>query len=393
MLKTISVLFVSFLSFTTLAFAEDERFSFGGDEYAAGNQSTIATPVARDAFAAGFNIHISAPVGGDAHAAGFSVAIDGDVDGDIYAMGNSIVISGRVGQDVTATGTNVSITGTKGVAGNIRLAGANIVISAPITGSATLAGASATIGATINGDVFFGGDKINFTDRAVILGNVTIRSSSDITVPESVASADRVTIEKIENSEIVMGARDIAQRSVQGFWPVWIPVFAGLAIFMLAGVLWLALFPKRSLIAYRVAMAKPWKSLLFGIFGIAAFTGLIPVVAITIIGIPLVPIAIVALVIAGLIGYIAGTWFLATKVLAAFGIDSDTLINRVIALIVGLVAGWLLMIVPFLGWLIQLAFVFLGFGAITLAALARWTDSDFHAAVAEEVNAQLVAAN
>lgn len=393
MLRIISFLIVSFLSFTTLAFAEDERFSFGGDEYVAGNQSTIATPVARDAFAAGFNVHISAPVGGDAHATGFSVTIDGDVDGDIYAMGNSVTISGHVGQDVTATGTNVSITGTKGVAGNIRLAGANIVISAPITGSATLAGASATIGATINGDVFFGGDKISFTDRAIILGNVTIRSSSDVTVPESVASADRVTIEKIEPNEIAMSASDIAQQSIRGFWPVWMPVLAGLAIFMLAGILWLALFPRRSLIAYRVAMAKPWKSLLFGVFSLATFMGLVPVVAMTVIGIPLVPVVIVALVIAGLIGYIAGTWFLATKVLAAFGIDSNTLINRVIALIVGLVAGWLLAIVPFLGWLIQLAFVFLGLGAITLAALARWTDSNFHAAIAEEVDTQIVAAN
>lgn len=380
---------VVFLSLTSLAFAQDDRFSFGGDEHAAGNQAAIATLVDRDAFAAGFNVQITDPVAGDAHAAGYSVVIRGDVTGNIYAMGNSVAISGRVGQDVSATGTNILIAGTKGIAGNARLAGGNVVISAPISGTVTLVAGSAILDAPVAGDFYFGGDNIKFSDQALILGNVTIESSSDVIVPESVASADRVTIEKIEPYEIAVSASDIAQQSIKGFWPIWVPIIAALVIFLIASVIWLALFPKRSLIAYRVAMAKPWKSLLLGMFGLATFMGLVPVVAMTVIGIPLIPVVVIALILAGLIGYIAGTWFLATKVLAAFGFGSESVSKRVIAMIVGLLIAWALSIIPFIGWLIQLVLVFLGLGAVVLAALARWTDASFHTKITKEVTASM----
>jgi len=386
-MQRISAFFtLTILLLSTPVISEESRQSFGGDEFLAGDKPSISTPVAGDVFAAGFATSISAPVAGDAHAVGFSVTIDGDVEGDIYAAGNSITLSGKTGQDISSAGASVSISG-EGVGGNVRAAGAEITLSAPVAGSVNLAGASATIDSAIEGDFAFNGAMITFGSAAKINGTVLIRASSDVTVPAHVASADRVTIEKIQADEFARSASDITKYSVQGFWVLWIPFFASLIILPIVGVVWLALFQKRSVVAYKVAIAKPWKSLAFGVWGNAAFIGLIPTIAITLIGIPLIPVMVIILVVAIMIGYVAGVWFLAARIFEAFGFKGDSLGKRVLTLLAGLVVAWVLGFVPLLGWLIQMVFVFFGLGGIIFAALGRTIDKDFHNKMAEGLSA------
>lgn len=367
------------------AWAQNERASFGGDEFAAGNQATLSSPIGRDAFAAGFNVLISGPVAGDAHAAGYSVTIGGDVEGDAYAAGNTVIFSGKIGQDLSAAAASISITGDGGVGGNVRAAGANVLMAKPVAGSVAIGAASATIDGKIDGDLFFSGETISFTNKAIVLGSVTIRATSDVSVPASVATSDRVSVEKIESAQVIMEAGEIAQHSVKGFWPIWLPILISLAVLLVAGIVWLALFTKTSLFAYKLAMAKPWKSFALGILSMAAFFGLTPVIAMTVLGIPLVPITLIALVIAGVLGFIAGAWIAATRIMSAFGYGSETLGKRVVALFVGVIFGWALGLIPLLGWLIHLALAFIGLGAISFAALGPRFDQAFLSKLSTEV--------
>lgn len=371
----------AFAASCTFALAEDnERFSFAGDEMAGGDELAFTTEIAGDIFAAGNNISITAPTGGDVHAAGFSIQVRDDVSGNVYAMGNSISISGQVGADVSVMGNTITLEGSDGIKGNVRAAGNSITIATPIGGSLLLGGNNITIDAPIDGDVRFSGNTLDFGGRAVINGTLHITSSSDIEVPQSVISADRITYERVEPGE---ETRNPVERMTRG--PGWVPFLFGLIGLLVLGTIWLALFPKRSEIAYRTLTAKPFKSLLFGVLGLATIIGLIPVLAITLIGIPLIPIAIAALILTCLIGYIAGVFFLAARIAEAFGFVPDTMGRKVLLLAVGLIIGALIWMVPFIGWLLQLIVFFGGWGGITLAALGRWINSSFHQAITDEV--------
>lgn len=374
----IFLMIAAFVATSTMALAEDnERFSFAGDEMAGGNDLAFTTQIAGDIFAAGNNISITAPTGGDIHATGFSIQIRGDVAGNVYAMGPSIAISGRVGADVLLGGNTITLEGNSGIAGNVRAAGNSITIATPVGGSLLIGGNEVTIDAPISGDVRFSGNTLEFGGRAIINGTLHITSSSDIEVPQSVISADRITYERVEPYEETANPVDrFTQR------PFWVPALFCFIGLLLLGTIWLALFPKRSEIAYRTLTAKPFKSLLYGVLGLATLIGLIPALAITLIGIPLIPIVIAALMLAGLIGYIAGVFFLAARIAEAFGFVPDTMGRKAFLLAIGLVIGALIWMIPFISWLLQLIIFFAGWA---LAALGRWIDTSFHTAIVDQV--------
>jgi hypothetical protein len=350
------------------AFAQDrDSFSTGGDIFVGGNQMSVTTPVSNDIFAIGNRLNVNQTVGGDVHAAGFSISLPQPVTGDVYAIGNDVTISGSVGADVTAFASSIILTGSTSIGGNARLVGANVTIEKPINGATIVAAGNTHLDASINGDFSFSGGGLTFGSNAKILGNVTIYSDNDIEVPASVASSSRVRYERYERPHEL----DIGDR--HNWWAFgWIAgAFFFIALLVL-GFVWLALFPRRSAIAYETAMARPGKSILTGIGTLAAFIGIIPLLAITLIGFLLVPFAVVFLVLAGLIGYIAGSWYLAQRVLALFGYEEPTSTSRNLAIVLGIIGAAILGFVPFIGWLIQLGLVVFGLGGITLAAFGRW---------------------
>ena len=366
---------------------ETERLSFGGDQFVAGQESAPTGTVANDVFAAGMNVTIANPVNGDAHAGGLNVTISAPVDGNIYAAGNTVSLTGPVGRDITVFGGTVNLTGSEEISGNLRTAAGTVILERPVNGSAMLAGASLRIDAPIAGDLLLSGESVTFGDNARVEGNVEIRATEEIPVPASVAPASRVTFTKIEKSAIVGDAGNMAGQVINAERNAWMgAVFGALAV-IVCGAILLALFPRRTEIGYLTAMAKPWKSLLFGVLSASAYVGLIVVLLASLIGIPLIPVALVLLVLAALTGYVAGTYFVADRVLARFGYETDTLWKRIGALVIGLIAVWILGIIPFLGWLLQFALGLFGLGALSFSAVGRRIDSAFHRELAASVDA------
>lgn len=363
---------------------KEERFNYGGDVYAGAERPEVAGNIANDVFATGYKPTITGTVNGDVHTAGFEVIVDATVAGNTYAFGNMVRINGVTGKDVTSSGSSVRIDGEVG--GNVRAAGADVTINAPVLGSVLIGAASFDLNANVKGDVNFSGDAINFGEGAKVDGQLIIRSTrDDVKVPTSVASADRVTIEKISQPDMVMSAGDVAKQTTQGLIIAWVSAMLLLLILPIIGIIWLALFPKRSQIAYEVAIAKPFKSLFFGILGVAMFIGLIPVLGVTLVGIPLIPVAIVVLIVSVLLGYIAGAWFLAARVLEAFGFEGDTLAKRAIAMVAGIILAFILGLIPFIGWLFGLILGFVGLGGILFAYIGRTINKQFHQDIAEEI--------
>lgn len=353
------------------AVAQDGVFHLGGDVYASGNQATVLEQVENDVFAAGFNASVEGPVKGDVHLAGFSVSVAGPVEGNVYAAGNAVAISGPVGEDVNAAGSNITLSGAAPIKGNARLVGANIDISKPIDGSLTSASSTALLNAVVGGDYFYTGESLSFGADARVNGQIHITSSSDISVPASVAPADRVTIKKVAPEEI---ERLTDQQPFSApFWPG--SNIAQLAltalILTIVGGLWLLFAPRRSEHAYASARAHPFRSLLYGVIGLAALFGLIFVSAISIIGLPLVPLVILILVVMLMLGYAAGGWYLGRQALTSLSFMPQGRGGQVLAMALGIAVLLVLGIIPFAGWIIQVFAIMFGLGGMARAALDR----------------------
>ncbi|HUV33203.1 MAG TPA: hypothetical protein VMW31_06495, partial [Devosiaceae bacterium] len=364
-----TVLALIAISFSAAAAAQDgatEYFSFGGDEYAAGQTATVAQASANDAFAAGFDVRIAAPVGGDAHAAGFNVTIDSPVTGNVYAGGFSVTIGAPVGEDVTAAGNSVTVLTSAAITGNARLAGQTVTLTGPVEGSVLIAGETATLGSVVSGDMQFTGVTLNFAAGARVDGTLTIRAPREITVPASVATADRVVYRQLEYADRVSGPAQVALETVQQMspWVVIVPVLIWNLVLLVIGLVCFALFARRSAAIYEHSLAKPWYTGWVGLIGLAVLFGGFVALGMTLIGIPLIPLWLLAFVLMATLAQVAGAFILGGRILAAFPMTQAPIVMQMIGLLIGLVVLWVLGLVPFLGYLVWLGTGLVGLGGI-----------------------------
>lgn len=355
--------------------ADDAALTFGGDQFIAGQVTSISAPVQHDAFAVGNDVTLSAPVSGDAHLAGYDVDINADVSGDIYAAGFSVNVTGGVGGDLTAAGNTVTVRSATAVTGNARLAGATVVLGAPVGGFALVTAQSLTLDEPVSGDFSFYGENLTFGPGARVEGMLEIRAPKEIAVPASVAAADRVNFELLDSPDYVSEAGKTAGNVVGRFWPVFWTVAAWWLLLFLVGAALIALLP-RAVSALQVASEKrPFRNLGLGILAFAAVLGLVPVVAMTLIGILLLPFVLIFAVIACSLAYLAGAFLVGLRITSAF-VAVDTNLKRLGVLAIALIAAALVGMIPLVGWLITLAIVIFGFGTATIVTMVRWSARD-----------------
>jgi len=364
-----------FLSFSAPALADEARLAFGGDQYVAGQTASVTEAATHDVFAAGYDVSLKAPVTGDAHLAGFNVTSDAAVSGDIYAGGSTINLQGSIGGDLTAFGSSIAVRSAAPVAGNVRLAGATVTLSAPIGGSALITAQTLNLDSTIAGDLNFFGDSITFGPGAKVTGKVTIQAPKAITVPESVATADRVTFTPLVAPDYASEAGKTAEHVVRSVWPaVWA---TGLWWLLLAvvGLVFITL-GARFVAALEVAAARrPFRRLGLGLLVFAAVLGLVPVFALTIIGIVLLPFVFIFVFIACALAYLAGTYLVGARIGGAL-LPLDSNLKRLGVLVVSIIVAGLLGMVPVIGWLVTLLLLVFGFGAFGVVTMARWSAAD-----------------
>lgn len=360
--------------------ADEARFALGGDQYVAGQSAAIGEDVSHDAFAVGFDASVSAPVAKDAHLAGFNVSVSSNVTGDIYAAGFAVNITGSTGGDVTAAGNSVALRNATGIAGNARLAGATVTIAAPVAGAALVSAQTLTLDASIAGDLSFFGEKISFGPGARVAGKLDIRAPGPIDVPASVAAPERVSYQKLEPPDYVSEAGRTAEGIAKGFWPVLWAALTWWLLLLLAGVGFIALAPRLVERLDMLSRQRPLRRLGLGLLSLATVLGLVPMAVVTLIGVFLVPFVLIFVVVWLSLGYVAGAYLVATRLLSAFAqIDSNA--KRVGVLALGLVVAPLLGMVPVLGWLITLLFLVFGLGVVSAAILGNGTSGAEPAAI------------
>jgi cytoskeletal protein CcmA (bactofilin family) len=347
----------------------------GGDAFEADADATISGTQARDAFVAGFSASLDGTIAGDGHAAGFDVNIDGSIGGDLYVAGASVGIGARVGEDLTASGFSVRLLEGGRVEGNARLMAGSVRVEGPIAGSLMATGGSVTLDAPVSGDVNLSGGSLTFGDDARIGGTLVYAAPEEIDIPESVISADRVRFVELSRFDGFEQMRDAMEDPQQLLWPSLVAVIGGfvitLAFLLVVAAVFLAFLPRRVEEGHQVALAKPGLVLLSGFLAMALLFGLVPVSAMTLIGAPFVPIVFLLIVASWVAAYLLGTYTLSLRLGGAFGAEGHTNAAKLALLAVGLVVLAILNFVPFLGWMINLAVVLLGAGAIALMIVGR----------------------
>jgi hypothetical protein len=348
------------------ALAEDATGDIGGDHYSAGQSATASAPVKGDAFLAGYDTAITAPITGNAHAAGFNVGIRAAVDGDLYGAGYAVTVDAPIRGSATLFGNSITLGATGQIGRNARLYGASVHVDGPILGSALIGAETLTLNGPVTGDLVFTGRTISFGANARVSGRLTLETASAVAVPESVASADRVSAtllppEARSGEHPATSPPQAAPLGLAHALPWWVATWV-------IGAITLALMPKLRPALEAQAAHGAWRKLGWGLAGFAATIGAIPLLAITIVGLLLLPFALVLAALLLIIAHALGAYLIAFRLLTGWRAP-DNLVRRLAVLALGVLTVGVVGLLPVIGWIVGLVVTAYGLGALIIARL------------------------
>lgn len=399
------------------ALADDsDHIVFGGDIYASGTTVTLKQDSPRSAFVSGFSANIDAPVERDAHIAGAHIDVSAPIGGNLYAAGFWLVIDDMIGGDVTAAGYSVSLDDGASVGGNARITARNITIDAPVSGSLLATAQTIDIDTEISGDVMLVAGKINFGANARIDGSLVYVSPTAIAIPESVIPADRVIHRQVvsdgfatlvrlgiagaalhdmvENGDLGDTVRNAAISSAEtaatkavingvtgsdksgksSFVAMAVSALVTIVILLAITAALVSLAPKRTEQVRTRLTERPWASLVYGLLALSLVIGTVPVAIMTLVGIVLVPFLLVAIVIIWVLAYLMAVYTLSWWAVTAIRPFSPTLVNRMLAMFIGLVIVAVAHLYLLLGWIVGLLLVLFGLGGMSATCARIWMD-------------------
>lgn len=322
-----------------------------GDLYVAGGNSSIAGTVTGDLVAAGGNILVSGNVREDLTVAGGEVDVSGEVADDVRAAGGTVVISGKVGGDVVAAGGSVRILQGAEIKGEVYAAGSELVLAGVVGKSLFASGNQVAIGGTVEGDTRAYAGRLRTLPGATLRGNLTYTAPRKISMGPDARVLGKTSFEP--------SARDTEPGA--GFFASGYLAF--LAMALLAGILFVAIFRNLSTALVRDSLQHPGADLGRGFLTMLALPVTVVLLWVTVVGLPLGFLALFAGLALLLLAYIyagvvLGSWiWKRARHLPAYEAN-------VKAAAIGIVTLSVVGLIPFVGWLAVLLLVMLTFGSL-----------------------------
>jgi cytoskeletal protein CcmA (bactofilin family) len=321
------------------------------DLYAAGATITVDGTVNGSVIAAGGTITISGTISRDLIVAGGTINVTGRVGGSIRAAGGNLTLNGPVEQDIVLAGGMVDI-GSKGSIGrDLVMASGTATVSAPIGRNVTMGSGTLTLRNHVGGNVRGRVDHLKL-DGAQVAGNLDYTSANQVEQVNGARVAGTITRHQPP-----------ANMASNGFVD-WLRALIGIAAL---GLIFLFLLPRLSGRSIDTLRAQPWLSLGIG----AAILIATPIAALIVfliglliggwwIGLLLIPIWILACA----VGYVVSAFLSGRLIFARLGWGAYP---DLVALLAGLLVLAIVTVIPLIGWLIGLAAVVFGLGALGLA--------------------------
>lgn len=348
------------------------------DLYVAGEKIFISAKVNGDVIAAGSEVRVTDTVMGDAILAGATIGISGFVSDDIRVAGGTIDILKGAGDDVIIFGGTVTIHDEAGIRGDVIVFGGEIEINGRILGDLSIFGGSVKLNGDVGGklkvkggelflnsevagDSELAAEDLNLGMNAQFHGNVRYWSGDG--EMDFGAAAPNAQYDPSLEIEEDMEAQGWSGAGALGFFLFSLFSSVLLIIILVFG------FGKYFDRGAEIAKAELLKSFGMGVLYVISVPVLITILMITVIGIPL--------------GILTLVFYLFTLVFAP-GFASVLIGNRlrqhyhkswnnwmIILVSTGVfIVLWLVLLIPFLGWLVGIFLVGASFGS-TLMAVFR----------------------
>ncbi len=296
-----------------------------------GESVSIDAPVEDDVFAAGSIVNINAPVD-SAVVAGGTVSINAPVKGDVFVAGGQVYVNSDVGGKVVAAGGNLNLGGDIGT--NLVAAGGqvNLLSGKTVGKDALITGGNVVNAAHVNGTLTVGANQFSNT-----------------------GSAGRVEFHKVESR------KEESRQAGEEF------SFFGLLIilgYFVLGMILVRYLPGIFMAVDREARSSPVLKTIVGFVLIIASFIAILLLALTVVGLPIALISSLLIIAAFAL---TGT-FLSYSLGKEIGDLLKLKQGDLILFVIGFVILNVLFLLPYVGWLISLISVCLGFAAILYAA-------------------------
>ncbi len=323
--------------------------------FAAGGEVIIEGTVNGDVYAAGALVEVSGTINGDLLAAGGQVTVTGNVNEDIRVGGGTVRVEGNVGGSCTAAGGTVVLGKSARIQDNFLAAGGNVRLSGDVAREAMITAGEMSLSGSVGRNLKFSGEQLSLYEGANVGGDlqVSVADSEKVSiVPGTVKGTVTMDIRRAEPSFAPsMGAVRVWGKTVY---------ILMLLVTAFAAVL---LFPRQVRTAGSLLSDSLGKTALWGIIGLVVIPVAAFILLITLIGIPL-GIFLMALYL----------WFLFLSQLSLpvlfgelIGGDPKARGWKLFWPIgVGVVIVQLVTAVPYLGFLVVLAGVILGLGALQI---------------------------
>ena len=330
-----------------------------------GDVISIDTPVDDDVFAAGNVVNINAPVK-SATAASGTLNVNAPVAGNVIAVGGQLRMNSDVGGSAIVAGGNVNLNAGSTVAGDVVTAGGQLLIDSNVSQKVVAAGGNIELGGNVGTNAVVTGGQVNILPETTIGRDAEIdaenvyhagRVNGTLTV-RAVTFQNNGTAGKIDFQKTVTPKREETRGGVNVFG-----ILMALG-YLILGLLLVRTVPGLFLIVDKEVRKSPAIRTLIGfVLLIASFIAIL-IVAITVIGLPIAAIAAMLLAVA---------WML-TGIFVSFSLGrwiADLLkknLSHTVAFLIGFVILNILFFIPYLGGLIGLICLSLGFAALLYAA-------------------------
>ena len=281
------------------------------------------------------SIIVSGTVTGDVSGVAGTVHVteSGTVGGDLSAAAGALRIDGRVEGDVSAGAGSMEVGDTASIGGSVDAGAGYISIDGSVGGSVTAGADTLVVGPTadVGGEFRYDANTFERDPGATIGGPV------------------------VQDDSIATDSRGVTL-------PEWFGPLYGLLANLLLGVVLLALFPGFSKRVAETATGSPARAGGLGLGVLVLVPILLVLLAITVIGIPLSLAGIVMFGLAIWVAVVYGQFAVGRWVLRRTDV-----MNRWVALLVGVAGVTILGLVPILGGLVDLFVLLVGLGALGFA--------------------------
>jgi hypothetical protein len=321
-----------------------------GDLVRAGRAMNVLAEVEGDVALAGSELRVSERVHGYLMAAGGTIELDGVIDDDAWVAGRAIHARASIGENASFTGRDIVVGERASIGRDARFFGSNVSVRGPIGRDLSIVAGDASLASEVKGTVEVTAQRFSLLPGAVVHGDLVIDSA------QSPQISEQATV--MGNLEVASNDAWMERATLQGWLSRFAFILIGIVLLGAAATAVSGTWPEH---VARTITARPARSALFGTLGIVLTPVACALLVMTVFGVPLA-IALFALYVVSLllaavfVSYLLGTW-----VLARLYRSPPSPYGRLAAgaLIIALLAS-----VPRFGWIVQLAVLILGVGAV-----------------------------